>query len=60
MSSVLSSANASGSHPGHGHEMAGPPREVYLTHPDETPNEADYVTRSIPHPPLGGMFLGSS
>jgi effector-binding domain-containing protein len=28
----------------HGHEVAGPPREVYLTDPDETPDEADYLT----------------
>jgi effector-binding domain-containing protein len=28
----------------HGHEVAGPPREVYLTDPDKTPDEADYLT----------------
>ena len=28
----------------HGHEIAGPPREVYLTDPQETPDPADYVT----------------
>jgi effector-binding domain-containing protein len=28
----------------HGHEIAGPPREVYLTDPSETPEPADYVT----------------
>jgi effector-binding domain-containing protein len=28
----------------HGHEVAGPPREVYLTDPATTPHEADYLT----------------
>jgi effector-binding domain-containing protein len=28
----------------HGHEIAGPPREVYLTDPGETPDPADYLT----------------
>jgi effector-binding domain-containing protein len=28
----------------HGHEVAGPPREVYLSDPGETPNPADYLT----------------
>ena len=28
----------------HGHEVAGPPREVYLTDPQETADPADYVT----------------
>lgn len=28
----------------HGHEIAGPPREVYLTDPQQTPNPADHVT----------------
>ena len=28
----------------HGHEIAGPPREVYLTDPAETPDPADHVT----------------
>jgi effector-binding domain-containing protein len=28
----------------HGHEVAGPPREVYLTDPGATPDPADYVT----------------
>ena len=28
----------------HGHEIVGPPREVYLTDPSETPDPADYVT----------------
>lgn len=28
----------------HGHEVAGPPREVYLTGPPQTPDEADYRT----------------
>lgn len=28
----------------HGHEVAGPPREIYLTDPQETPDPADYVT----------------
>ena len=28
----------------HGHEVAGPPREIYLTDPGETPDPADYVT----------------
>lgn len=28
----------------HGHEVAGPPREVYLTDPQETPDPADYLT----------------
>jgi effector-binding domain-containing protein len=44
MPRVLSSANASASHLGHGHQMAGPSREVYLTDPDETPGEADHLT----------------
>ena len=28
----------------HGHEIAGPSREVYLTDPSETPDTADYLT----------------
>jgi DNA-binding transcriptional MerR regulator len=28
----------------HGHEVAGPPREVYLTDPEHTPVEADHLT----------------
>ena len=28
----------------HGHEVAGPPREIYLSDPQETPDPADYVT----------------
>jgi effector-binding domain-containing protein len=28
----------------HGHEIAGPPREIYLSDPSETPDPADYVT----------------
>jgi effector-binding domain-containing protein len=28
----------------HGHEIAGPPREVYLTDPQETSDPADYLT----------------
>jgi effector-binding domain-containing protein len=28
----------------HGHEVASATREVYLTDPDETPDEADYLT----------------
>jgi effector-binding domain-containing protein len=28
----------------HGHEIAGPPREVYLTDPGETPDPADFLT----------------
>lgn len=28
----------------HGHEIVGPPREIYLTDPGETPDPADYVT----------------
>jgi effector-binding domain-containing protein len=28
----------------HGHEIAGPPREIYLTDPTETPDPADYLT----------------
>jgi effector-binding domain-containing protein len=28
----------------HGHEVAGPPREVYLTDPEMTPDPADYLT----------------
>lgn len=28
----------------HGHEIAGPPREIYLTDPQETPDPADFVT----------------
>jgi effector-binding domain-containing protein len=28
----------------HGHEVAGPPREIYLTDPQETPDPADYLT----------------
>ena len=28
----------------HGHEIAGPPREIYLTDPGETPDPADYLT----------------
>jgi DNA-binding transcriptional MerR regulator len=28
----------------HGHELAGPTREVYLTDPNETPDVADYLT----------------
>jgi effector-binding domain-containing protein len=31
----------------HGHEIAGPPREVYLTDPQETPDEADYLTEVV-------------
>jgi effector-binding domain-containing protein len=28
----------------HGHEIAGPPREIYLTDPGETPDPADHLT----------------
>lgn len=28
----------------HGHEIAGPPREIYLTDPNETQDPADFVT----------------
>lgn len=28
----------------HGHEITGPPREVYLTDPSETPDPTDYLT----------------
>jgi effector-binding domain-containing protein len=28
----------------HGHEVIGPPREVYLSDPQETPDPADYLT----------------
>jgi effector-binding domain-containing protein len=28
----------------HGRAIDGPPREIYLTDPDETPNPADNVT----------------
>ncbi len=28
----------------HGHEVAGPPREIYLTSPQGTPDPADYLT----------------
>lgn len=28
----------------HGHEIAGPPREIYLTDPQETPDPTDFVT----------------
>jgi effector-binding domain-containing protein len=28
----------------HGHEIAGPPREIYLSDPRQTPDPADYVT----------------
>jgi effector-binding domain-containing protein len=28
----------------HGHEIVGPPREVYLSDPGETPDPADYLT----------------
>ncbi len=28
----------------HGHDVAGPPREVYLTDPSETPDPADFLT----------------
>lgn len=28
----------------HGHEITGPPREVYLTDPQQVPDPADYVT----------------
>jgi effector-binding domain-containing protein len=28
----------------HGHEIAGPPREVYLTDPGQVPDPADYLT----------------
>lgn len=28
----------------HGHEIAGPPREIYLSDPSETPDPADYLT----------------
>lgn len=28
----------------HGHEIAGPPREIYLNDPQETPDPADYLT----------------
>lgn len=28
----------------HGHASAGPPREVYLTSPEDTPDPADYLT----------------
>lgn len=28
----------------HGHEIAGPSREIYLTDPSETPDPADYLT----------------
>jgi len=31
----------------HGHEIAGPPREVYLTDPQETPDPADYLTEVV-------------
>ena len=31
----------------HGHEIAGPSREVYLTDPMETPDEADYLTEVV-------------
>ena len=31
----------------HGHEIAGPPREVYLTAPQETPDPADYLTEIV-------------
>ncbi len=31
----------------HGHEMAGPPRECYLTDPASTPNPAEYRTEVI-------------
>ena len=31
----------------HGHEMAGPPRECYLTDPATTPNPAEYRTEII-------------
>jgi len=31
----------------HGHEVAGPPREVYLTDPQETPDPADYLTEVV-------------
>lgn len=30
-----------------GHEVAGPPREVYLTNPQQTPNPADHVTEIL-------------
>jgi effector-binding domain-containing protein len=28
----------------HGHDVAGPPREIYLTDPGETPDPADFLT----------------
>ena len=28
----------------HGHEIAGPPREIYLSDPGKTPDPADYLT----------------
>jgi effector-binding domain-containing protein len=28
----------------HGHDIVGPPREIYLTDPATTPDEADYLT----------------
>jgi effector-binding domain-containing protein len=28
----------------HGHDLAGPPREIYLSDPGQTPDPADYVT----------------
>ena len=31
----------------HGHEVAGPSREVYLTDPQRTPDPADYVTEIV-------------
>jgi len=31
----------------HGHEIAGPPREVYLTDPQETTDPADYLTEIV-------------
>ena len=31
----------------HGHEIAGPPREVYLTDPVETSDPADYLTEIV-------------
>jgi effector-binding domain-containing protein len=31
----------------HGHEIAGPPREIYLTDPQETPDPADYLTEVV-------------
>jgi len=33
--------------PEHGHEIAGPSREIYLTDPQRTPNPADYVTEIV-------------